>query len=155
MRLNDALIGIALFVFALALAIYSQTFPAIPGQQYGAAVFPTLIAVGFAGSGLLLILSGIRQHAPLVAWADWARERHGLRNVVVTIAAILFYILASEPLGFILTMAPILLLMLRLFGVRWLTSITVAVLVTLLTQYIFGEFLYVPLPWGLLAPFRW
>jgi len=155
MRLNDALIGVALFVFASALAIYSQTFPPIPGQQYGAAVFPTLIAVGFAGTGLLLILSAIRQRAPLVVWADWARERHGLRNVVVTITAILFYILTSERLGFILTMAPILLVMLRLFGVGWLTSIAVAVLVTLFIQHTFGEFLYVPLPWGLLAPFRW
>jgi putative tricarboxylic transport membrane protein len=155
MRLNDALIGLALLAFAAALAIYSQTFPPIPGQQYGAAVFPTLIAAGFAGSGLLLILSGLRQHAPLVAWADWARERHGLRNVVVTVAAILVYILASERLGFILTMIPILFLMLRLFAVSWVTSIAVAVLVTFLIQYIFGEFLYVPLPWGVLAPFRW
>jgi putative tricarboxylic transport membrane protein len=155
MRLNDALIGVALLAFAAALAIYSQTFPPIPGQQYGAAVFPTLIAAGFAGTGLLLIVSGFRQHAPLVAWADWARERHGLRNVVVTVVAILVYILASETLGFILTMIPILVVMLRLFAVRWVTSIAVAVLVTFLIQYIFGEFLYVPLPWGVLAPFRW
>jgi len=155
MRLNDALIGAALFLFAVALAIYSQTFPPIPGQQYGAAVFPTLIAVGFAGSGLLLILSGIRQGTPLVVWADWARERHGLRNVAATIAAILVYILVSETLGFILTMTPILLLMLRLFAVPWVTSIAVALLATFLIQYIFGEFLYVPLPWGVLAPIRW
>jgi putative tricarboxylic transport membrane protein len=154
MRVNDAIIGAALLVFAVALAAYSRTFPDIPGQQYGAAVFPTLIAVGLAGSGILMIVSGIREHAPAIVWADWARDRHGVRNAVLTILLVVFYIVASERLGFLLTMAPILLVLLRLFGVRWLTSIVVAVLLTLLIQYAFGRLLYVPLPWGLLAPFR-
>lgn len=155
MRLNDWIIGAALLVFAAALAAYARTFPDIPGQQYGAAVFPTLIAIGMAGCGIILIVSGIRQHAPAVAWADWARERHGVRNVVVTVLLVVYYILASHTLGFILTMAPILLLLLRMFGVGWVTSIVSAIVVTIAIQYIFGEFLYVPLPWGVLAPVRW
>ena len=155
MRVNDWVTGAVLLAFALALALWSQTFPPIPGQQYGAAVFPTLVAVGLAGCGILMIASGIRHGGPAVAWADWARERHGVRNVVVTVAAILFYILAAERLGFILTMAPILLLMFRLLGVGWLLSIALAVVVTLAVQYLFGSLLYVPLPWGLLAPWRW
>lgn len=155
MRLNDAITGAALLVLAAALAFWSQGFPDIPGQQYGAAVFPTLIAAGLAGSGVLLIASGMRRGGPAVAWADWARERHGSRNVVVTIAAILFYILAADTVGFIPTMAPILLVMLRLLGVGWLTSIALSILVTLLIHTLFVKQLYVPLPWGLLAPVRW
>ena len=155
MRLNDAVTGAVLFLFAAALALWSQTFPPIPGQQYGAAVFPTLVAFGLGGCGLLMIASGIRQGGPVLAWADWARERHGVRNVVVTIAAILFYILASDALGFILTMAPILLVMFRLLGVGWLLSIGLAIVATFVVQYLFGSLLYVPLPWGVLAPWRW
>ena len=155
MRLNDAITGAVLIALAAALAFWSQSFPDIPGQQYGAAVFPTLIAAGLAGSGILLVASGIRHGSPAVAWADWARERHGLRNVVVTVAAILFYILAAEWLGFILTMAPILLLLLRLLGVGWLTSIATSILVTFAIHYLFVNQLYVPLPWGLLEPVRW
>lgn len=155
MRLNDAITGVLLIVFAAVLAFWSRSFPDIPGQQYGAAVFPTLIAAGLAGSGALLIVSGIRHGDPAVAWADWARERHGLRNVVVTVAAILFYIVAADWLGFILTMAPILLVLLRLFGVPWLVSIATAIVVTLAVHYVFVHHLYVPLPWGLLAPVRW
>jgi putative tricarboxylic transport membrane protein len=155
MRLNDAVTGAVLVVFAAALALWSQTFPPIPGQQYGAAVFPTLVATGLAGCGALMIVSGVRQGGPVVAWADWARERHGLRNVVVTVAAILFYILAADTLGFILTMAPILLVLFRLLGVGWLPSIGLAIVVTLLVQYLFGSLLYVPLPWGVLSPWRW
>ena len=155
MRVNDALLGALLVVFAAALALFAQTFPNVPGQQYGASVFPTLIAVGFFSTGVLLIVSGMRARGPIVSWADWARERHGLRNVVVTILAVLFYILASEWLGFMLTMAPILLALLRLFGVGWVMSIVVAITMTLVVQYAFGSWLYVPLPWGLLAPVRW
>lgn len=155
MRVNDAIIGAVLVVFAVALALYSQTFPDIPGQQYGASVFPTLIAVGMLGSGLLLVVSGLRARAPLLVWADWARERHGVRNVLITVAAILFYILASHRLGFILTAVPILLVLLRMLEVGWIASIVLAVVVTLIVQYVFGSLLYVPLPWGLLAPVRW
>ena len=61
MRVNDAIIGAVLIALAAALAFWSQSFPDIPGQQYGAAVFPTLIAVGLPGSGVLLIVSGMRQ----------------------------------------------------------------------------------------------
>ena len=155
MRVNDALLGALLVVFAVTLAFYAQTFPNVPGQQYGASVFPTLVALGFLGTGILMIISGLRARAPLVAWADWARERHGVRNVVITVLAVVFYILASERLGFMLTMAPILLVLLRLFGVGWPMAVTVAILMTLLIQYAFGSLLYVPLPWGLLAPVRW
>jgi putative tricarboxylic transport membrane protein len=138
-----------------AVAFWSQGFPAIPGQQYGASVFPTLVAAGLGVCGILLIASGVRHGAPLVAWADWAREQHGLRNVLVTIGAILFYIVAADTLGFMLTIAPILLLLFRLLEVGWLPSVVLAILVTLAVQYIFGSMLYVPLPWGLLAPVRW
>jgi putative tricarboxylic transport membrane protein len=102
-----------------------------------------------------MIASGIRQGGPVVAWADWARERHGVRNVAVTVAAILFYILAADTLGFVLTMAPILLVMFRLLGVGWLVGIALAIVVTFLVHYLFGSLLYVPLPSGVLAPWRW
>ena len=155
MRVNDAITGAVLIVLAAVIAFWSRSFPDIPGQQYGAAVFPTLVAAGLAGSGVLLIVAGLREHAPAIAWADWARERHGRRNVVVTVGAIVFYIVAAKWLGFILTMAPILLILLRILGVGWIASIVLAIVVTLVIHYLFVNELYVPLPWGLLAPVRW
>jgi putative tricarboxylic transport membrane protein len=73
----------------------------------------------------------------------------------VTVAAILFYILAADTLGFIPTMVPILLVMFRLLRVGWLKSIALAIVVTFVIHYLFVNQLYVPLPWGLLAPVRW
>ena len=51
MRVNDAITGFALLAFAIATFAYARTLPAIPGQDYGAAVFPMLVAAGLAGCG--------------------------------------------------------------------------------------------------------
>ena len=155
MRLNDAVLGVILLVIGATLAYASRSCPSVRGQQYGADVFPTLVAVGFALCGVILVISGLRQRRPALGWADWARERHGVRNVLIVIGGVVFYIIFSRQLGFLLTMGPLLLVLLRLFDVGWIMSIILAVIVSLGILYIFGSLLYVPLPWGVLAPVRW
>jgi putative tricarboxylic transport membrane protein len=155
MRLNDAVLGLLLLIGAAALAYTAQSFPAVRGQQYGADVFPTIVAAGFALCGIALLASGLRARRPVLEWADWARERHGVRNVLIVIGCVVFYILFSRQLGFLLTMAPLLVILLRLFGVGWIVSFVVAVSVSLAILYGFGRLLMVPLPWGVLAPYRW
>jgi len=155
MRLNDAVLGVLLLAMGATLAYASSGFPAIRGQPYGANVFPTLVAIGFALCGVILVFSGLRQRRPAIEWADWARERHGVRNVLIVIGGVIFYILFSRRLGFLFTMGPLLLVLLRLFDVGWIMSIVVAVIVSLVILYVFGSLLYVPLPWGVLAPVRW
>lgn len=155
MRLNDALLGLLLILLGAAMAWRAQSFPAVPGQQIGASAFPTLIAVGFAFCGIVLVVSGLRQRAPLLVRSEWTRDPRGVLNVLAVIGSILFYILAARTLGFIPTMALILLVLQRLFGVGWVTTIIVAIAVPLAMQYIFGRLLLVPLPWGWLAPIRW
>jgi putative tricarboxylic transport membrane protein len=155
MRLNDALLGGLLIVLAAALAFVARGFPAVPGQDYGAAAFPTLIAAGFAGCGLVLIGSGLKHRAPLVEWHEWTRHpRRGI-NIAAIVGAVIFYILAVDRLGFILTMALILVALLRRFGTGWGLSLALAIAVPIVMQYLFGTLLLVPLPWGPLAPFRW
>lgn len=151
MRVNDALLGGVLLVFAAILAIWAQTFPAIPGQDYGAAAFPTVIAAGFAACAVVLIARGVRTGGPMIVLSDWVRARHGLRNVAITIAAVVFYILAAGHLGFTPTMAVVLLVLLRMLGVGWVASVAVAVPAAFVIQRLFVGMLYVPLPRGPLA----
>jgi len=88
MHLNDALLGSLLLFLAAALAVIARGFHAVPGQDYGASAFPTLIAAGFAGCGLVLIRSGLKERAPLVAFRDWTRSPSRVVDVLATIAAV-------------------------------------------------------------------
>jgi putative tricarboxylic transport membrane protein len=152
MRVNDAVIGSVLLAFAIAVFAYARTLPAIPGQEYGAAVFPMLIAVGLSGCAVLLIGSGLRHWQGPVVWDAWARTHHAWRNLAITFGLVLFYILASGPLGFVPVSVVILLALLVMMGTRWWVAALVAVGATLLIQQTFAGLLRVPLPLGLLGP---
>lgn len=155
MRFNDAIIGCVLIAFALVAGYATRDFPQIPGQSYGAALFPRLLCGGFAVCGLLLLQSGLKQRAAAGPWLDrddWARSLSGPITLAITVGGIVFYILVSEWLGFIptaflMTAA----LLLRLRG-RWVTSLAIAAIVTMVIHQIFYGLLLVPLPWGLLEP---
>ena len=45
MRFNDAVSGAALLALAIAILFNISTYPAIPGQSVGPAVFPGLLAI--------------------------------------------------------------------------------------------------------------
>ena len=151
MRVNDAITGFALLAFAIATFAYARTLPAIPGQDYGAAVFPMLVATGLACCGALLIASGLRHWQGAVVWDDWARTHHAWTKVAVVFALVLAYILAAPAIGFVPMSVLILLIFMMMMGVRWWMAAGVAVVATVLIQQTFG-WLRVPLPLGLLGP---
>lgn len=157
MRLNNAVPGVALILFALAMIAYTRTFPATYGQRVGPDLFPIIIGCGLLACGVILVMSGIasRKTEPLIRLGDWAGDRGAVINVLLVPAAIIFYILASHWLGFILTSMIVLVTLLYRFGAGPLTSISVAVVTTLVIQQIFVGVLLVPLPWGLLEPIAW
>jgi putative tricarboxylic transport membrane protein len=152
MRINDAVIGAALLVFAMVVFAVARTFPAIPGQEYGAAVFPMVIAVGLGGCGALLVVSGVRSWEGAISWSGWARTHHAWAKLAVVAALVVFYILGASVLGFIPTSGLILLVFLMTMGARWWVAILVAIAVTLLIQQTFVGLLRVPLPLGLFGP---
>jgi putative tricarboxylic transport membrane protein len=152
MRVNDAITGAVLLAFAIAMFAYARTLPAIPGQEYGAAVFPMLIAIGLAGCGVLLMVAGCRHWQGAVGWNGWARTHHAWVRLAVVFALILAYILAAPALGFGPTSILILLVFMLMMGVRWWIAAAVAVAATMLIQQTFGGLLRVPLPLGLLGP---
>ncbi len=153
MRVNDALIGAVLLALALAVLWHARTFPTVPGQPYGSALFPTLGAVGLAVAAVLLIVQGLRSGAPLLSKS--AASRSGAIAAAVTIAALLFYLLASQRLGFIISAVLMLTAMLWAYGVRRALIVPVALVTTLVIHTLFFKLLKVPLPWGWLAPVAW
>jgi putative tricarboxylic transport membrane protein len=154
MRFNDAALGALLLVFSIVVGLWSQRFPAIPGQEYGASVFPTLVAVGIGLCSLVLVVSGLSQGGGVMSFAGWARDWRGYIRILLFIASVVFYILAVRFLGFIPTMTLVLLLDLKLLRVGWLAAIVVAIVTSLVLQWSFSDLLQVPLPWGFLSGYR-
>jgi putative tricarboxylic transport membrane protein len=157
MRLNDAVFGVLLIVFAIAEIAYTRTFPSLHGQAYGPDLFPILIGVGFLITGAILTIQGLAQRAvqPLVETGAWAAERRNVVNFALVLLALLFYIAASDWLGFILTAFVIMLVLLKSFGNGMATAVVVAALTTLAIHTLFARVLLVPLPWGVLQPVAW
>jgi putative tricarboxylic transport membrane protein len=157
MRLNDAVFGVLLIVFAVAEIAYTRTFPSLHGQAYGPDLFPILIGVGFLITGAILTIQGVAQRAgqPLVEIGAWAADRRNVVNFALVLLALLFYIAASDWLGFILTAFIIMLVLLKSFGSGVVTALVLAALTTLGIHTLFARVLLVPLPWGVLQPVAW
>jgi len=59
MRFNDAIFGGVLLLLGLVLLVHVQSFPQMPGQKVGPALFPGLIAAGLIVCALMLIVNGV------------------------------------------------------------------------------------------------
>lgn len=160
MKVNDAISGALLLALALAVLFNIRAFPNIPGQNIGPAAFPGLLASLLAVCSVVLIVKGLRAKAknPAAHWIEtgaWLRAPAQLRNFFVTVGSLLFYIAASDRLGFIPTTIIILVAMFLSLGVRRRLILPVAIVVTLVIHTVFYKGLRVPLPWGILLPYLW
>lgn len=157
MKLHDTLSGLALLILALLIGWHAGSFPNVPGQQIGPAVFPKILASLLALCALLLILRG-RQAATDQAWVQlgaWLQSPRHRRNFLVTLACLLFYVLVSEFLGFLLCGVLILCVMFYALSVKTSRIVPLALGITLLIHTLFYKGLRVPLPWGVLSPMQW
>jgi len=151
MRFNDAVVGTAFLLIAGAMIAMTFTFPPFPGQKYGPSLFPRIIGGGIILFALLLMLREWRAGGrPLLVLDGWARSPRRLASFALMLAAMLFYLVASEPLGFIPTAFLIQLVLFLWFGVRPVIALIVAVVMTIAVQYFFGNLMRVPLPRGIL-----
>ena len=152
MRINDAVIGALLIAFAAVMIHHTGTFPSFPGQKYGPALFPTLIGLGFIGTGAVLIWRGVRERAgtPWIEFAPWTREAHRFGGFVLVLAAIVAYILVSDAIGFLLISFVILTVLMTWLGEASWRAAAIALVMTLLIDWFFGDLMRVPLPRGLL-----
>lgn len=159
MKVNDAVSGLFFILFALLLFYLTRDYPEMPGQSYGPDMFPRLIAVLMGVGGLLLIAKGVKEWSstPLLEMADWTRSPRHVVHFVAVLAGLLFYILLSDTLGFFITGTLVLGgLTIRLRGLaHWKSSLLIAALTVVIMHLFFGQFLRVPLPWGLLEDYAW
>jgi putative tricarboxylic transport membrane protein len=158
MRANDAVAGLVLLLFAAAMTAYTLTFPSMPGQRFGPALFPVVIGTGMAISGLILLGHGLARvrHEGWLQGADWLRSPEHVGNLLALLLALVAYILLSDWIGFIpLAFVLSALLMIKLRRGKVLSSCLIAAAATGLIFWVFARLLLVPLPRGLLRSLVW
>ena len=155
MKVNDALIGAALVALGAVVLWHIQGYPPMPGQKYGPAWFPGLIAAGLIACGALLVLGRLRSASPqpIAQLPDWVRRPRAVAGVSSVIAGLLFYIFAVDALGFYLTSSLLLLAWTRVLRASWLLALPVAIGATVVIHLSFYKLLKVPLPWGIFERF--
>jgi putative tricarboxylic transport membrane protein len=142
-----------LVALAAAILWHVRGFPEMPGQRFGPAWFPGLIASGLGVCGLMLIVGGVRQGGPWLALPDWVHRSRPMLGATSIVAGLLFYILAADSLGFHITGVILLTLWIRALGGSWGVALPVAVVATLAIHLSFYKLLRIPLPWGLLQQY--
>ncbi|MBC8119862.1 MAG: tripartite tricarboxylate transporter TctB family protein [Burkholderiaceae bacterium] len=157
MKLSDAVFGLLLLALGAAVIAVVSSYPTIPAQRVGPALFPGLIAVGLVIGALILIVRGWRARAavPWVRFEPWVRSPRHVAGALGVIGSVIFYIIAVDWLGFFLTSLLILTTSFRLFGVALRRSIVIAAIATFVIHFAFYKLLRVPLPWGVFTNFAW
>jgi len=154
MKINDAIFGVIFALLGAVILVYVQGFPNIPGQQYGAAIFPGLIAAGLVVCGVLLVASGVRARAeqPWMEAGPWLRSPRHVVAALAIVIGVAAYMALSEAVGYLIVAPLLLVLWFRVLGVRWGPAVLSAVVTALVIWYAFYKLLRVPLPWGVLSP---
>jgi len=161
MKLNDAAWGAVLILFSIAILVHVQSFPTIPGQKVGPALFPGLIAVCLAVCAVLLIVNGLaarREGGERASWFEldaWTRSPRHLLAFAAVVGVNVLYILFVDKVGFILMGTAYLAVLFVVFGTRFWSALVWAIALTAAIHYAFYKLLKVPLPWGVLEPFAW
>ena len=161
MKINDAVWGAVLLLLAAVILVHVQSFPKIPGQQVGPALFPGLIAVGLAVCAGMLVLKGLSARSGAGTRGAWITPDDGVRSprhvlaFALVIGVNIFYILVVDRLGFIPTGVIYLCILFLVFQVRRSWIIPLAIVITLGIHYAFYRLLKVPLAWGLLQGIAW
>nr|WP_242481875.1 tripartite tricarboxylate transporter TctB family protein [Paracraurococcus ruber] len=154
--MSDRVTGAVLVALGGAAALAGSRLPAVPGQDVGPAAFPMLIGCGLMLCGALIAL-GIGRSFEVPEEADAAPPgplRLGGLRALIPPALLLFYMLASEPLGFLATTGIMVLVAAIALGARPVLAFPLAVVMPPLIHLAFYKLLRVPLPAGVL-PAPW
>ncbi len=150
---TDIVTGSASIAFAGFVLIYSQRFPGPRGTDLGPALFPQVVAAILLVMGALVLVQAyrLRKQPPEECEPDPLDEQitptfHGLRNVAITIVAVIAYIAVVGTAGFIPTTLVMLFVLMKAYGLSVLRSVLFSCLITGFVYVLFAMLLRVVLP---------
>lgn len=139
----------------LVVLAWTRTFPPMPGQSIGPALFPSLAGIGLIGFGVWMAASDRASSGGWLRFDDWARRPRMVANFALVIAALIVYAAILPFVGFFLTSVVFLAALMLAFGAPPRHALPIAAIVTVVIHYAFYTWLRVPLPWGLLEAIAW
>jgi putative tricarboxylic transport membrane protein len=148
MKKNDIIAG-GIFI-ALGIFIFTQTwnYPSPEKGHPGPDLFPNILALLFIGFGLALI---IKARKLIFAKAEIVSGPRRISNALIVLAIVAVYVGVVNFVGFLVTSAVLLFLLMKKLGVTILKSAVASVIITLFINLMFSKILRVPLPYGILG----
>lgn len=146
----DRFLGWVALVLALPVAAASWGFGLGSPKSPGAGFWPLVIAVTMAGLGLSLILRPTPGAPAAAGGSRWEK-------LAIALGTLLFYVVALEPLGYLLATAVVLFVQFRwVEGRTWLSTTITSTSAAVITLILFRVLLKVTLPLGVIPlPVGW
>ncbi len=140
----DRFLGVGAFLLAIPVAVVSWGFGVGSPKSPGAGFWPLVIAFVMAGLGLTLLLRPTPNAGGEAGESRWGKFG-------ISLATLLFYVAALEPLGYLPATAVMLLVQFRWVENRsWRTSIVIALMAAVVSLILFRVLLKVSLPAGVI-----
>lgn len=155
MKFNDAIVGLVVALLGGVVVSYAWYFPKARHIPYGPGFLPTILGIGLALCGLVLIIRGIadRKNQPLLQLGEWSRIPHHVIGFALILASLGFYALFADDLGHFACSVLILWVLIGHLHGRWLQALGISFVASIAIQFFFVDLLLVPLPWGVLEPY--
>lgn len=155
MKLNDFTIGLILGGIALLIIHVTQSFPSTPGQEYGSAVFPRVVASGLLLCAVCLAYKGFKEKGLKISIHFEGISAKDAMRFWIVMLALIFYFFVADFLGFFLTAGLILFILFMVFGNKPIVSLLASFVAVLVIHFCFYSVLKVSLPWGILEQWAW
>ena len=151
--LGECFAGGGVAALGLFIVMEAQGFPTLPGQRYGAALFPLIIGYAMVVGGAWLALANLR---PVMQCFTVSRPVNlkatalNFHRLFLPVWLVIGYLLLADTLGALLTLALLVALLMLVSGVRPWVALVMALLTAAAIWVAFVYMLRVPLPLGTL-----
>lgn len=138
---------------ALGIFIFTQTvtYPSLEKGHPGPGLFPNLLAILFIAFGATLVWKARKPPSSDEAQTEVPLGPQRITNAFFVIGIVAVYVLVVDFLGFLITSAVLLFLLMKKLHVSLFKSALASIAITLFINILFSKVLRVPLPFGMLG----
>jgi hypothetical protein len=147
MRLADLIGGVIVLILGLAAIYFSSQLEYYSEFGPGPGFLPLWLGISIAGFAIVVIFNILRKHEKVGAFFK-TRTREGFKLLIFVITTFLLLPLLGFPIGFGLFAG----ITMRVMGKHgWIVCGLTAVGITIGIHFVFGQWLHIPLPPGIVG----